>query len=131
MHDSIKYYIEVRERQIKDVIRFDDIIRRVTDALDELGEDSDGVGVSGDVCTGEPLVTCSVSVDSSARLAEVLNAFARHGFRRRRPDGELLAEYRTRIYDLTDGVRLHANLTGEQCRLVEVGTKPVYELVCD
>jgi hypothetical protein len=129
MDTSIQRYIAIRERQIADVQRFEDILPRCQAVMSELGED-DMVNVTGDSCTGDPKVLLSISIDNSDRLAAVLAAFARSGFRRLKPEPCVVAEYRTRIYDLSDGVTLHIALVGENCKLVEVGTKPVYELVC-
>lgn len=129
METSIQRYIAIRERQIEDVQRFESILPRCQAVMSELGED-DVVNVTGDSCTGDPKVLLSISVDNSERLASVLAAFARCGFRRIKADPCVVAEYRTRIYELTDDVTLHIALVGENCKLVEVGTKPVYELVC-
>lgn len=129
MEESINRFIYLRQRQIEEAKAFEDILPRCRAAMSDLGEE-DECGVSGDVCTGAPKVTLSMTVLDRGRLMTILSTFARHGLRRKQAEGFMVHESRTSIYELTDGVTLHIAMMGENCKLVEVGTKPVYELVC-
>ena len=74
-------------------------------------------------------------IHSKDELSALFRHLANHGVRRLKGDTPYdTPEDMRRLLDLRHGqlrVCLHIELRGANCRRVEVGTQPRYEIVCD
>lgn len=80
-------------------------------------------------------LSVSATVTSRDDMLDMIVALAENGIRRLKGDTPYDSpDEMIRLYDFRHGaVRLvlHVALLGENCKRIETGTRPVYEIVCD
>lgn len=132
MNRLIEAYMKETDTERANALALENIANRVDDAISELTHLNEIRPEWCRVISGR-VVSVSYTVRSKADLAMILATFARHDIRRdvAKHTYEDAIGMR-RAFDLADGkVNIWISLAGENCRRVEVGTQPKYEIVCD